>query len=249
MFTEREREQLRSELVSIARSDSRIVGAAHIGSAAGGRLDRWSDIDLAFSLARDANLNDVVADWTNRFYRDYGAAAHHDLRYGKTLYRVFLLKSTLQVDLSFWQADEFAAIGPDFRLIFGESSNGRSLPAPAAAELVGMAWLYALHARSSILRNRFWQAEYMLSGMRDHVLALACIRHHLTPHQGRAIDDLPLNVRAPLTECLVRSLDPEELKRAFRSTVRALLNEIGSNDTELAQSLRDPLNMLVESTR
>jgi len=248
VFTQREREQLRAQIVSIARSDSRIAGAAHIGSAAAERLDRWSDIDLAFCLAPDASLDDVVSDWSNRFYGDYGAAAHHDLRYGKTLYRVFLLKSTLQVDLSFWPPGEFAAIGPDFKLIFGQSTSPSSIPAVPASELIGMAWLYALHARSSILRNRFWQAEYMVSGMRDHVLALACIRYHLTPHQGRAIDDLPLNVNGPLTECLVRSLEPGELKRSFSLTTQALLNEIEANDAELAQRLAEPLNTMVEST-
>lgn len=233
LFTEREREQLRAEIVSIARDDIRIAGAAHIGSVAGGRLDRWSDIDLALCLAPGASLDEVAAEWSNRFYRDYSAAAHHDLRYGKTLYRVFLLKNTLQVDLSFWPADEFAATGPDFRLIFGKSTNGRFIPAPAAGELIGMAWLYALHARSSIFRSRFWQAEYMLSGMRDQVLALACVRHHLTPHQGRAVDDLPPNLSEAVTECLVRSLDKEELARAFRSTMRALLNEIEASDAQL----------------
>ncbi len=59
-------------------------------------------------------------------------------------------------------------------MLFGAAGKETPAPVPSAAELIGMAWLYALHARSSVARGRVWQAEYMISGMRDHVLALAC---------------------------------------------------------------------------
>jgi hypothetical protein len=50
-------------------------------------------------------------------------------------------------------------------------------PSPPDAEaIIGMAWLYALHARSCIARRKLWQAEYMISGIRDNALALACLR-------------------------------------------------------------------------
>jgi len=167
------------------------------------------------------------------------------LHHGRTLFRVFLLKNTLQVDLSFWPADEFAPIGSAFKLIFGQANHERPVPSPTAKELIGMAWLYALHARSSIARGRLWQAEYMLSAMRDHVLALACLRHHLNAYQGRGLDDLPPQVKDPLTECLVRSLEPQELTRAFIASVKALLGEVTTADADLAEGLKEPLTSLV----
>ncbi len=112
MFTEQEREHIRQELVSAAEADARITGAAHLGSAAIDRRDQWSDIDLALCLAADADFNEVLVDWTQRLYNDHGAVANYDVRRGTILYRVFLLKSTLQVDLSFWHATEFRATGP-----------------------------------------------------------------------------------------------------------------------------------------
>lgn len=247
LFTSEQREQLRAKLVSNAQNDARLTGAAHLGSAAKGALDRWSDIDLALCLAPESNLNDVSSDWTDKFYRDYEAVAHHDLRYGNTLYRVYLLKNTLQVDLSFWPHREFAAIGPDFKLIFGEANASRVLPPPAAKDLIGMAWLYALHVRSSIARNRFWEAEYMLSGMRDQVLTLACLRSGLPTAQARGIDDLPPELMSRAAEGLVRSLDAAELIRAFRATMNVLFREIESADPDLAKNLVQPLNLLVES--
>lgn len=51
-----EREQLREGLVSAAYADTRITGAAITGSAAVGREDQWSDIDLAWWVAADADL-------------------------------------------------------------------------------------------------------------------------------------------------------------------------------------------------
>ena len=91
VFTAQKREQIREELVEAAKADSRIGGAAHLGSAARGQLDRWSDIDLALCLAPDADLNQVLVDWTTRFYRDHAAVANYDVRNGDILYRVFLL--------------------------------------------------------------------------------------------------------------------------------------------------------------
>ncbi|MGH3998003.1 MAG: nucleotidyltransferase domain-containing protein [Pseudonocardiaceae bacterium] len=223
MFTPEERERLREELISAAYADTRITGAAITGSAAVGREDQWSDIDLAWCVAADADLEQVLADWTDRMYHEHAAVHHVDVIRGGTLYRVFLLASTLQVDLAFWSSGEFGAIAPTFRLLFGTANKRPATPAPVAAELIGMGWLYALHARSSIARGRVWQAEYLISSVRDQVLALACLRHGVPAVQGRGMDSLPPEITAGLTGALVCSLDVAELRRAFGVISQALL--------------------------
>jgi predicted nucleotidyltransferase len=244
MFTPEDRTRLRDALVAAARADPRITAAALTGSASAGAEDRWSDIDLALSIAGGADPGPVVADWTDRVYREGGAVHHLDVYRGDVLFRVFLLASTLQVDIAFWPAAEFGAIGPTFRLLFG-SANDRPLPAaPTAAGLIGMGWLYALHARSSIERGRAWQAEYMVSGMRDQVLALACLRHGLPAVEGRGADRLPPGVAAALAAGLVRSLEAAELRRAFGVVTEALIAEVGLADAGLAERLTAPLREL-----
>jgi hypothetical protein len=86
----------------------------------------------------------------------------------------------------------------------------------------------------------------MISGMRDHALALACIRHGLPAAHGRGIDQLPSAVTAPLESSLVRQLDVVELLRAFRVVTDGLLNEIRSADSELAGRLQNALRHLTE---
>jgi hypothetical protein len=245
VFTTEKREQIRAQLVAAAKADARIAGAAHLGSAALGAQDRWSDIDLALSLAADADLNQVLADWTTRLCRDHAAVANYDVRRGDILYRVFLLDNTLQVDLSFWPHARLRAIGPKFSLIFGAAGEPISAPVPDSKDLIGMAWLYALHVRSSIARSRLLQAEHMLSGMRDNVLALACRRHGVAAVQGRGLDDLPEEQKMRAAECRARSLEPVELKRAFRLTVGALLEEARCADPDLTTKLEGPLNGIV----
>jgi len=245
VFSPQEREQIRGELVAAARADGRIGGAAHLGSMALGELDRWSDIDLALCLAPGADLNDVLLDWTACLYRDHSAVAHYDLKRGDILYRVFLLDNTLQVDISFWPSAKLRAIGPKFNLIFGDAAEPLPAPEPDSNDLIGMAWLYALHARSSVARSRLLQAEYMLSGMRDSVLALACKRLGVASVQGRGLDDLPEQQRARAVECLARSLEPVELKRALRLTVEILLEEVRYATPDMATRLERPLNRTV----
>jgi hypothetical protein len=244
VFTPEQRERLREKLVSAAYADTRITGAAVTGSAAIDREDQWSDIDLALCVAADAEFSQVLADWTDHMYREHAAVHHVDVTRGITVFRVFLLDNTLQVDLAFWSAAEFGAIAPTFRLLFGTANERPMSPAPAAAELIGMGWLYARHARSSIARGRVWQAEYMISGVRDHVLALVCLRHGAPAIQGRGMDSLPPEVLVPLTGALVCSLDIAELRRAFGVISEALLVEIEWVDHDLANLLRGPLRQL-----
>src|SRR5437764_14396280 len=101
MFTPDDRTRLQDALIAAARADPCITGAALTGSAALGAEDRWSDIDLALSVASGADLTQVVAEWTGRMYREWGAVHHVDVYRGNTLFRVFLLADTLQVDIAF----------------------------------------------------------------------------------------------------------------------------------------------------
>jgi hypothetical protein len=185
IFTPDERERLRGELITAAQKDPNLCGAAHTGSGASSRLDRWSDIDLALCLKPGPSYDRVVAEWTELLYRHHGAVAHVDVMRGSTLFRVFLLENTLQVDVAFWRTEDFAATGPNFLLIFGQAKPPQHTPPPTPVSLIGMAWLYALHVRSSLARGRILQAEYMLSGMRNHVCELLALRCGVTPHQGR----------------------------------------------------------------
>ncbi|HVV24379.1 MAG TPA: nucleotidyltransferase domain-containing protein [Pseudonocardiaceae bacterium] len=242
MFTPDDRERLRDTLVAAARADERVTGAALTGSESVGRADRWSDIDLALCVAGDPRP--VLADWSDRMYAEHGAVHHVDVVSGATVYRVFLLADTLQVDIAFCPAAEFGAKAPTFRLLFGTPRDVPPTPRPVAEHLVGMAWLYGLHARSSILRRRVWQAEYMVSGMRDHVLELVCLRHGVPAAQGRGLDQLPAEVTGPYTAALVGTLDVAGLWRAFGVVGKLLLAEAALVDAALADRLTGPVTTL-----
>ena len=244
MFTPEDRARVRASLLEFAALDKRITGTAITGSAAEGREDQWSDIDLAFGLAAAADPAELLRDWTAHVYERHDALHHLDVIAGPWTYRVFLLPETLQVDLAFVAETEFRALAPTFRLVSGTANEAR-YPSPAPAEsVIGMAWLYALHARSSIARGKLWQAEYMISGMRDHALALACLRHGLPAAHGRGIDGLPAEVTAAFEDCLVGRLEGEELRRAFLAVTLELIREMRHADPELAGRLKAALREL-----
>ena len=247
MFTVEERARLRSGLLDYAASDQRISGAAITGSGAAQREDRWSDIDLAFGVRDSVDLSEVLADWTAHMYDRHRALHHVDVSAGAWIYRVFLLESTLQVDLAFVPASEFRALAPSFRLVFGAAKEPRHLPPSPAAAIIGFAWLYALHARVSIARRNVWQAEYMISGVRDHALALACLRHGLPEVHGRGMDLLPKGVTVPFEPSLVRELEIAELSRAFQVAIECLTREILSADEVLGVRLSEALFALRET--
>ncbi len=245
MFAPKARTASRAELLGFAAGDPRISAAAITGSAADDREDRWSDIDLAFGIAED--ITSVLDDWTARLYDQYKALHHLDIHAGPWLYRVFLLPGTLQVDLAFVPAAEFRALGPTFRVVFGAENEPQHTPAPLADPLIGMAWLYALHARTAIARGQFWQALHMIDGLRDHALALACRRQGLPTSHAKGVDQLPAAVTAPFANSLVQHLDSAELSRAFQAAVQATLAEILLADPQLGARLQPSLQALYTS--
>jgi hypothetical protein len=245
MFTPEDREHLRAALLAHAREDERITGAAVTGSSAGGTEDRWSDIDLAFGVGKGIALGDVIESWTELMYRDHDAVAHFDVPEGAWIYRVFLLANTLQVDLAFAPAAQFGSVAPTFRLVYGDAADQPPRTRPTAHNLLGLGWVYALHVRSCIQRGKVWQAEWMLSEVRDQVLGLACKRLGLPVSEGRGFDRLPEDVKTKMAGALVRELTEAELWRAFRVAVDGLLDEAEQVDAALAERIRPALDELV----
>jgi hypothetical protein len=244
VFTSGQRDTVRRRLLGLAEEDPRITGAAVTGSAADGREDRWSDIDLFFGVADHVALDEVVADWSGYVHGELGALHHFDLKVPAAIYRAFLLPSCLEVDLGFAPANRFGPAGPQFRAVFGEAAQPSPAPLPDPGQLVGLAWHHVLHARSSIERDRPWQAEYWISGIRDQTLALACLRLGAPAHSAKGADALPVGVTAGLEDALVRSLEPEELRRALRVAATRLLLELVATDAVQARRLERAIREL-----
>ncbi len=247
MFSPSDRTRIRDALVARAESDPDIVGAALVGSAARDAEDEWSDIDLVLQLAPDANEPEIAEAWSQYIDDSYGVADTLDVFAGAVRYRVFLLESSLQIDVSFWPHDQFRATEPSFRLLFGEPGEPTIPATPHIAHIIGMGWLYALHARSAIARGKLWQAVMMLDDLRDQVIALKCVRYGLNPWHGRDADSLPLHERTALLASRAERVDREALAEAQGLLVVHLLEEIRQHDAVLADRLRAPFAALAES--
>jgi len=241
MFTEAERDQLRTRLLDRARADGCITGAAITGSAARGAEDRWSDIDLFFGVAAGFAPEDVLGEWSQFMYQELGALHHFDLRSGPAIYRAFLLPACLEVDLAFTSAAEFGVRGPHFRTVFGEAIERPDMLRADRDHIIGLAWHHVLHARMCIERNKVWQAEYWISGVRNQAFTLACLRFGQPTDYAKGVDALPLEVTARCEDALVRTLTPSELWRALGVAATQLLRELREADADLAETLEGPL--------
>ena len=239
MFTPEERNQVRERLLELAKMNTYVAGAAITGSYVAGGGDEWSDIDIAFAIRGE--LPTALEHWTHILYRDFGALHHWDLPFASTIYRVFLLPGCLEVDIAFTPAADFGPRGPNWRTVFGETVE----LAPGAPlrrdDLVGRAWHHVLHARACIERGKPWQAEYLISDVRDHVLALACLRMGYATMYAKGADLLPPELTRPLEATLVRSLDEAELQRALAAAAAALSAELERVEPVLAARLRPVL--------
>jgi hypothetical protein len=225
LFTTEERQSIQERILEIARADRRIVAGALLGSLAQGASDRWSDLDLTFGLAAGTSMDAMLADWTAHMVREFDAVQLFDLPRLTSIYRVFLLPSNLQIDLSFTPATDFGALGPKFTLLFGKAVERTPIPKPSAQHLFGLAPHHALRARICIERQRFWQAEYWISDLRDTALSLACLLHGLEESEARGFDRLPPQTLVLGQAAIVCSIDRDELLRALSAAVELLLHE------------------------
>jgi hypothetical protein len=246
VFTVEQRDSLRARVLALAQQDPRVVAGAAVGSLAVGGGDRFSDLDLTFAVADEVLVADVLDDWTRTLRDELSAIQLLDLERGPTIYRVFLLPDTLQFDLSLTPAARFAAAGPRFRLLFGETAEAPRTPEPpAAADLFGWGVVYGLHARACIERGRVWQAEHYVGAVRDHALSLACLRQGLPPVQARGYDDLPAETLAAFEGTHVDSLETERLRAALSAAVRALLAAAEEADLASAHTVAQRLAELL----
>jgi predicted nucleotidyltransferase len=245
MFRPEDRDRVHDYVVGMASSDARVVGGAVLGSLAHGEGDRWSDLDLMFAVAEGVPVAEVLRDWTRRLADDFDAVALFDLQAGAATYRVLLLPGCLQLDLSFAPAADFGAAGPNFRLLFGSAVDRPHGSPPSPDRLFGFAVHHALRARFCIERGRHWQAEYWISGVRNHALGLACRSRGLDTSYGRGFDQLPGPVLAAFEGSIVRSLEPAELRRSLAVAIEVLLKESGEA-ADLARRVEPQLRELAE---
>jgi hypothetical protein len=94
-----------------------------------------------------------------------------------------------------------------------------------------------LHAHASIERHKLWQAEYWISGIREHILELACLRLGENARERRGVERLPSAVTDALGETLVRTLDESELRRALAAATSCLISELEAWDPSLCARL------------
>ena len=242
-------------MLRLGQDDDRVIGGAAVGSLAVDEGDSLSDLDLTFGIAEPTSVAAVLADWTNTLIDEMGAVKLVDLERDPTIYRVLLFPDALQFDLSMTPASEFRPAGPRFRLLFGQIAAGEAstpaavgtlfIPTPAVVEdLLGWGIIYGLHARACIERQRLWQAEHYVGGVRDHGLSLACLGRGLPAVQARGYDQLPAATLQRFEHTHVTATEPHTLNGALRASVTALLQEAADADVPNAEAITERVGEL-----
>ena len=202
-----------------------MIAAALVGSLATGAGDRWSDLDLTFALKDGADPSAVLRRLAEPLVDGQRSVHLFDLPFRSSLYRVLLLPNCLQVGLSVTPAAGFGAISPNFKLLFGTAREQPTTEGPAGNLLFGYAVHHAARARFCIERDRLWQAQYWISGLRDHALSLACLKRDLPPQHGRGLHQLPSATKAQAADSLICALNRQELKPALNAAIDLLQAE------------------------
>lgn len=250
MFTSASRSRTLEALIARAEADAQVTGAVLLGSSATGDADRWSDLDVAFTVAGSTSAEIVAERWTAALTAEFGVVHHWDLPVGDDAFiRVLLLADGLELDLGFYPEGRLVRRGPTWRPLFGDFDDDAddawtpaATGAAAVSHTIGLAWHHILHARTCIARDRRWQAEHWIAQARAHTIELACMRLGHPTAYAKGAHLLPAEVTDPLVPTLVRSLDAAELRRALAATAEAFDREVRRHDSALAGRLRPLLS-------
>lgn len=243
MFTVTDRTVLRDRIVQRALDDDRYAAAALLGSAARSAEDVWSDIDLAIRLRPTTDADEALADWSDWLTSRIDVCDQLDVHASGAIYRVFLCRDSLQIDLSLWPWETFRATnGEPMTLIFGEALEADAPPGRGWRHSARMGWLYALHARSAIHRGRALQADLMLSNWRECVLELACLRLGRNPNHAREAHLLPAELQQTVERARPGRLTKANLMAALGGTAKLYLDEVARHDPSYSSQLRDAID-------
>jgi predicted nucleotidyltransferase len=180
------RQQMLRNLVEAAERDPQIVGLVDYGSASEGRVDIWSDVDVALFI-RDAEFEvfvDEWKDWAARFgdlLLTFPGVADHPW----TVYDAEPLP--LRVDFNFYPASASAQmltlpnspISVDAMVLYDETGGeirtmarqlvGRYLGPEdhggAFERASGGFWYYLLRTESALRRDQHWSARWNFTTM------------------------------------------------------------------------------------
>ncbi|WP_299903316.1 hypothetical protein [uncultured Aquimarina sp.] len=228
MYSKKDRIEVQEAIINFAKSDSKIIDCAIVGSESVGNDDKWSDIDLTFGYENEADANQVLREWSKMMSESFDANRLFDISYKESLYRVFLLPNGLQVDLSFTPSKYFGAITDKFKLIFGQEKEREFKSLPEINLIAGYSILFALKTRTSIERENYWQAEYYLSKCRENVMVLKCLKESKNPFDGRSFDNLPNDFLRQMQNCLLIELSRVNLRTSLKNLIQILIKELSS---------------------
>jgi len=237
-FTDIERESVRKRVLAVAQADTRISGGALVGSFASNKEDKWSDLDMTFGVKTGNEPKQVLNEWTKLLDSEFGIIHFFDVPRGNAIYRVILFPNCLELDLSVVPESEYGALAPGFSLLFGKAIERKDFPKQSVVDLIGWGWHHVLHANSAINRDRPWQAEFWLSALRDHIIALKCIHFDLPSAHGRGVDKLPKEETKELEPTLIKSAELSEMRRVLNILSEILIKEVQYHDKKLAEELR-----------
>jgi len=227
LFTPGEREETAERLVELLRADEDVAEVALLGSLVTGNADALSDLDIASRVAPGASIDDVANRWTERMYGLFPVVHHFAVEFGPDRVRGFLLANLLEIDLGF---------APELR------TDDVPTPEPQVGHHAGIGWHDVVHGATALARGKGWRANHYLERLRERTLTMAAERRSLPTSEFKGMDELAPDDVDGLESTFVRSLEPDELRRAFEAATAAFLAELRRNNPELADRLDAPLH-------
>ena len=244
VFTVDERDRVRHLVLEMASDDPRVVAGAVLGSPRARRGRPWSDLDLMFGVDDEVAVTEVLEEWSGAIVRDLAGVHISTFPADRSSIGSSCSRAVWSSTSRSCRLRSSARAGPSSGCSSARPSTCQTNHRPPRTSSSGTpSTTPCMHgSRSSevgIGRPSTGSVRSATARSSSRVAG-----EDSTAGTGREIfHRLPPAVLVPVNDALVRSLDPEELRRALASAVAALLRE-SAEAGSMAEQLEDELREL-----
>jgi predicted nucleotidyltransferase len=249
LYTPQRRAEIQENLLTFLQTDEQIAGVVLVGSGAEEYRDSYSDINLLIAVADNMTVYAVYHKWKTRLIALYPRIAGYEIQQANEAFHyTSLLDNFLVLDLQFAKARRTIAHHKPWKICFDRtgtlqetlekaySDEQNEAPLREYTRLIDTIWQPILKCATALRRNEIWRALHLLEGLRNQVVEIAGMNHNIDTHDFTDVDRLPEMFLVHLRHTLPTGTGVPAIRRALRTTVVLLFDEIEALETRLAVS-------------
>jgi len=245
MFNTIERDDLKTRLINMFKEISGILGVVLVGSGAVGFDDEYSDIDFCVVVddSREEIATEVMCKCSELIKQKFNVLKYQNMP--QRFLQIYLMDNFIEVDIGFVRLGKLEATRERWSICFDNTGkinkimidswdriknyHGKKTEVDICEQYrryYDTIWYYIVHSLIAIKRGQVWRGVYEINLIKDAAIALHGYTLSLETKRYRNVDGFDENFLLQLNKSYVKELEPNEMIRALKESIKLFFNEV-----------------------